>query len=116
MNERPASQRRFLAKAAEFATLAITLLVLCLAVQAVHAKTSHYPPASSESRHFSASVKIARVGQPDLATPMLLTVGVACPAIAVPQTFRLSFPAKTVPPQLSRPVSSRLLRSPPQSF
>jgi hypothetical protein len=104
---------RALRPAAQLLFFNFALLVLCVAVQAVYAKTAYYPPASSEARHFSMSVKIALIGQPVLNAPVLAAIVSAAPTVHAPEIVRVQHRAERKSSPLAQAASFPLLRSPP---
>jgi hypothetical protein len=97
-------------------SMAVILLAITVAGQAVHAKASHYSKKSPESVYFSASVKIANLvhdvsGAPD--APMIVPGNLVRPE---PHLTSAEVCLESRPAELSRPISSRLLRSPPAAL
>ncbi|MGA8923513.1 MAG: hypothetical protein WB682_10240 [Candidatus Dormiibacterota bacterium] len=94
----------------------VVFLAFCLVGQAVHAKESHYAGKSPQSALFSASVKIANLAH---LVPPLPDVPAVVPYVLVIRELR---PSQTIifftPPteKPARPITSRLLRSPPDSL
>jgi hypothetical protein len=93
--------------------LAVTLLALCMFMQAVHAKTSHYFPKTSQARYSSESVKIAKLGHPVFIVPAALPVLRGNLSLSQPEPTRISYTAELPVQKLSKQNSFLPLRSPP---
>lgn len=92
------------------------LLALSVAGQAVHAKASHYCKKSTESVYFSASVKIANLAQSYSATPEYQAIVPVVFAIQEQQPRRAESSVDHGRAIKSRPITSRQLRSPPETL
>jgi hypothetical protein len=96
--------------------VAIVFLAVSLAGQAVRAKSSHYFSKSPQSQHFSASVKIADLAQNYSATPEHQAILPVIFAIREQQPTRTESSVDHGHANKSRPITSRLLRSPPETL
>jgi hypothetical protein len=96
--------------------MAVILLAITVASQAIHAKASHYSKKSPESVYFSASVKIANLAQSHSATPEYQAILPLVFAIREQQPTRAESRVDPGHANKSRPITSRLLRSPPETL
>jgi hypothetical protein len=94
--------------------LAVALLALGLAVQAVHAKNSDYFPKTSQAVRFSTTVKIADLAYHVVVGPdVLLEFPAVLPLLTRPQIARDWRDSESPAPRPSERISFRPLRSPP---
>ncbi len=94
-------------------SLAIFLLVLCVGVQAVRAKSSHYASRTAQSTYFSASVKIAKFIPLEVVALQVGVIPAAPFSLQEPQ-FQSFLPVvEYTPAETAPPASTLLLRSPP---
>ncbi|HLW97415.1 MAG TPA: hypothetical protein VKR82_02125 [Candidatus Acidoferrales bacterium] len=96
--------------------MAVILLAITVAGQAVHAKASHYSRKSPESVYFSASVKIANLAQNYSATPEHQAILPVVFAIREQRPTRAESSVEPGHATKSRPITLRLLRSPPETL
>lgn len=93
--------------------LAIVLLALCVGVQAVGAKSSHYSPISTQSRYFSASVKIVKFIPLEVVALQIDVIPVVQFHLQEPK-FEIAFPVvEFISARTDPPVPAVLPRSPP---
>jgi hypothetical protein len=109
----PNPNRVALQKKSHLFALAVTLLGLCMFMQAVHAKSSHYFPKTAQARYSSESVKIAKLGHPVLTAPAVLPALRGTRLLTPPQPSWISYGVELPIGKLSEQISFRLLRSPP---
>jgi hypothetical protein len=96
--------------------LAVALLALSMAGQAVLAKASHYGGKSTQSVYFSSSVKIANLAHNDSAAPEHQAIVPVVFSMQEPRPSRDGSSPDLHPSKLSRPITSRQLRSPPEAL
>src|SRR5271169_3058296 len=92
--------------------LAVALLALSMAGQAVLAKASHYSGKSTQSVYFSSSVKIANLAHNYSAAPEHQAIAPVVFSMRDPRPSCHESNPDSHPSKLSRPMTSRLLRSP----
>jgi hypothetical protein len=96
-------------------SLLIFVLALCVGVQAVGAKSSHYSPSSTQSRYFSASVKIAKFIPLEVVALQVGVIPVAPFSLQEPQFESVLPVLEYTPAETAPPASALLLRSPPRN-
>jgi hypothetical protein len=87
-----------------------------MAGQAVLAKASHYSGKSTQSVYFSSSVKIANLAHNNSAAPEHQAIVPVVFSMQEPRPSRDKSGPDSHPSKLSRPLTSRLLRSPPETL
>lgn len=97
-------------------SLAVVFLALCIAGQAVHAKASHYSLKSPQALHFSTSVKIAKLAHHGSATLRAPAIMPGTYVLLGSQLSRAVVSLDLLPEKVSQPITSRLLRSPPETL
>jgi hypothetical protein len=107
------SDRGLFRRAERIFCLAVLLLAVCVCVQAVHAKASHYAGHTPQSLHFSASVKIAKFVPVDVVAPQVAAIPVPFRTLQEPRITEVAYVVKPAPVEIFRPTTAILLRSPP---
>jgi hypothetical protein len=93
--------------------IAVTLLGMFVFLQAVHAKSSHYFPKTTQARYSAESVKIAKPGHTVLHAPVATPVLRGATPLARPEPA-WNLESSEIPcEKLSEQISYCSLRSPP---
>ncbi|MFZ0820002.1 MAG: hypothetical protein WAM91_08020 [Candidatus Acidiferrales bacterium] len=93
--------------------LAIVLLALCVCVQAVRAKASHYAGTSPQTRYFAASIKVAKFVPLEVVAPQIAAIAVPHCTLQEPSLMSVLPAVEFTSPDAAPPASAVLLRSPP---
>jgi hypothetical protein len=90
------------------------LLAVCVCVQAVHAKASHYAGHTPQSLHFSASVKIAKFVPVEITAPQVAAIPVHDCSLQEPRLETALRVVESAPVEIASFAAVVLLRSPPE--
>jgi len=94
--------------------LVILLLVLCVSVQAVGAKTAYYAGDSPQALHFSTSIKIANLVYHEVVPQPVAAIPVPHCSLQIPRVANVLHFVEFKPAEIAPPASTILSRSPPR--